>query len=155
MPGSTNFLVFNPTDVANTQDDATYTAETQRTGGLQNGIAKTAMHNKLFRQVTVMVAAIAQYMANQGQTVSDADASALTTVIQNSFAQRGATALDTGIDANTYVWQNGVYTCTANVANMPIAGHTWIVKAAVADANNVYLYAIDLTSAGSYYVREK
>ena len=89
MPGSTNFLVFNPTDATNTDSDSAYSTETQRTSGLQAGIAKTAMHNKFYRQVSVMVAAIAQFMANQGQTVSDADVNALTTAVTNTFAVKG------------------------------------------------------------------
>lgn len=92
MPGSSNFIVFNPTDTVNTDDDATYAAEAQRTSGLQNGIAKTAMHNKFYRQMSVMVAAIAQFMANQGQTVNDADVNALTTAVTNTFAVKGMQA---------------------------------------------------------------
>lgn len=91
MPGSHNFLVFNPTNVATTDDDVAYLAQAQRVNGLVPGIAVTSMHNKLFRQVTVMVAALAQFMANQGQVINDADVNALTTAVSNSFQQKGAT----------------------------------------------------------------
>lgn len=91
MPGSHNFQVFNPTNTANTDTDADYLAQTQRSGGLVAGIAITTMHNKLYRQVSVMVTALAQFMANQGQVVSDSDVNALTTAVTNSFQQKGAT----------------------------------------------------------------
>lgn len=155
MSGSTNFLVFNPADTEKTDSDADYAAETQRTGGLQGGIAKTAMHNKFYRQMSVMVAAFAQAMANQGQTVSDADVNALVTVIANSFMQRGAISLGVGVDASSYVWQNGVHACATTVSGMPVVGHSWIVRAEASDANNVYLYAIDLSAVGNFYVRQK
>jgi len=85
LPGSSNFLVFNPTNTENTDSDGAYLAEIQRTGGLQNGIAKTAMHNKFYRQVSVMVAAIAQFMADKGQVVVDNDLASLVSVIKYSL----------------------------------------------------------------------
>lgn len=85
MPGSSNFLVFNPTDVVNTDSDVAYAAQTQRADGIATGVAIKSMHNKLFRQVSVMVAAIAQFMADQGETVSDSDLAALVTVIESAI----------------------------------------------------------------------
>lgn len=82
--GSSNFQVFNE-GFANVETDAEYLAETQRINGLVSGIAKTRMHNKLFRQTSVMTAALAQFMANAGQTVSDNDLAALVSVIQGSI----------------------------------------------------------------------
>ena len=84
MPGSSNFKVFNESFLE-AQSDGEYLGETQRVSGLTNGIAKTKMHNKLFRQVSIMVAAIAQFIANQGAVVSDGDLAALVSVIQDSF----------------------------------------------------------------------
>ena len=84
MPGSSNFKVFNESFL-DAQSDGDYLAETQRVSGLTNGIAKTKVHNKLFRQTSIMVAAIAQVMANQGAVVSDGDLAALVSVIQGAF----------------------------------------------------------------------
>ncbi|TGE35866.1 hypothetical protein E4K67_22370 [Desulfosporosinus fructosivorans] len=84
MPGNSNFKVFNE-NFLDAQTDGDYLAETQRVNGLTAGIAKTKMHNKLFRQTSIMVAAIAQVMANQGAVVSDGDLAALVSVIQSSF----------------------------------------------------------------------
>ena len=84
MPGSSNFKVFNE-DLQNTETDIEYATETQRISGLVTGIAKTKMHNKLFRQTSVMTAALAQFMADAGQTVSDNDLAALVSVIQETI----------------------------------------------------------------------
>ncbi len=92
MPGSHNFQVFNPSGTTNTDTDAAYLAQSQRATGLVAGIAITTMHNKLFRQVSVMATAFAQFMSNQGQTVSDSDVNALTTVITDTFAVKGVQA---------------------------------------------------------------
>lgn len=115
MPGSSNFLVFNPTDTSNTDDDTTYAAETQRVSGLQTGVAKTSMHNKFYRQMSVMVAALAQFMANQGQTVSDADVNALTTVITNTI---GSSILKTSVSE----------TLVTSTAQQTIASYTPSVR---------------------------
>lgn len=88
MAGSHNFLVFNPSDALTTDTDATYQAQPQRVNGLSNGMAITTMHNKLYRQMSVMVTAIANFMANQGQVITDADVNALTTAITNSFQRK-------------------------------------------------------------------
>jgi hypothetical protein len=42
------------------------------------------MHNKLFRQVSVMAAAIGQFVANQGYNASDTDLTALTGAVTNA-----------------------------------------------------------------------
>ena len=91
MSGSHNFKVFNPTNVVGTDSDEVYLNQPQRLNGLAPGIANTAMHNKLFRQMSVMAAAIAQFMADQGQVINDSDVNALTTAVTNSFQQKGAT----------------------------------------------------------------
>lgn len=114
MPGSHNFLVFNPDDTDNTDSDSTYLAQTQRLNGLRDGVGITSMHNKLFRQVSVMVAALAQFMANQGQTVSDNDVNALTTVITNTIAtQTGNTQLNGLWEARDLTLVSGVLTTDA------------------------------------------
>ena len=105
MPGSSNFLVFNPTNTLNTDSDGEYLAEIQRIGGLQDGIAKTAMHNKFYRQVSIMVAALAQFMADAGQAVSDNDLAALISVIHDSIetpagAQGKADAVQDNVDVH-------------------------------------------------------
>lgn len=84
MPGITNFKVFNE-QFQNAMTDEEYMAEAQRTGGLVDGIAKTRMHNKLFRQTSIMTAALAQYMANKGYTATDEDLPSLVSALTDAF----------------------------------------------------------------------
>lgn len=83
-----NFLEFN-VNKKNIQTDAEYSAEAQRLGGV-SGIANSKVHNKLFRQFSVMAAAIGEFIKGTGYDATDADVSALTTAISNSFASKTA-----------------------------------------------------------------
>lgn len=85
MAGSSNFVVFNPT-LANSDNDATYAAETAVLNGLQDGLAKTALFNKAFHQWSIMTAAIGNFIANSGGVASDIDVAALTTAFSNALS---------------------------------------------------------------------
>ena len=75
MAGSSNFLVHNPT-CANQESDATYAADATRVNGIQfNQIMPSGWMNKLWYQCALMVAALAQMLANKGFTVNDGSAS--------------------------------------------------------------------------------
>lgn len=91
MPGSTNFLVFDE-NAQNMASDGLYGSNNSRLNGVAAGAASSSVHNKLYRQVSIMAAAIAQWMANQGQTVSDNNLAALTTIVTNSFASQTSLA---------------------------------------------------------------
>ncbi len=82
-----NFLEFNSNKL-NMQNDSEYAAESQRTNGVIGGIAKSKMHNKLFRQLSVMVSAIGEAIKNTGHDASDSDMQALANAIPESFAMR-------------------------------------------------------------------
>jgi hypothetical protein len=71
MAGSSNFLQFNPTG-ANMLSDEDYNAATMRQDGFAQGIAPSNLFNKIEYQNSVMVAALAEFMSNNGFTVSDA-----------------------------------------------------------------------------------
>jgi hypothetical protein len=83
-----NFLEFD-TEKLNMQTDEEYVEETQRVSGVA-GIAKSKVHNKLFRQVSVMVAALGEFIKNAEQTASDADKDTLVSAISNAFASKPA-----------------------------------------------------------------
>jgi len=87
--GSSNFLVFNES-LLNVQDDPTYTADTTRISGLNNGIASTVLHNKLFRQVSIMAAALGELISTQGRIASDANLNLLSQELQKSIVTTGA-----------------------------------------------------------------
>ena len=114
MAGSSNFKVFNES-LSNAQSDADYLSETQRTGGLTNGIAKTAMHNKLFRQVSIMAAAIGKFISDKGNVASDEDVEALTSAFADSVASGPAGLLAAhAIDYTLQIPHGGT---TTNVGN--------------------------------------
>lgn len=72
MPGTNNFLEFNPTG-ANQENDGTYAADAQRLGGATSpSLFAATLANKAFFQWSRMVVAVAQMMANKGYNMSDA-----------------------------------------------------------------------------------
>ena len=62
MPGANNFQVFNE-DYTNIMSDIDYTASTTRQEGVISGPAVSTLHNKMYRQSTVMIAALAAALA--------------------------------------------------------------------------------------------
>lgn len=79
-----NFLQFDP-NATNMLNDADYTSNTQRQGGVTSGIASSTLHNKFFYQVSTMVAAWGQVISDYGQTASDTSLANLITAIKNTL----------------------------------------------------------------------
>lgn len=81
-----NFKVFaeGVTD-KNIQSDAVYNSDTQRVSGVVPGIAEPKMHNKLYKQSTIMAAAIAQVVVQAGFDALDSDYSGLVSNLRKSF----------------------------------------------------------------------
>lgn len=84
MAGTNNFLTFNPS-LTNSESDSTYAADAAVTGGLGTGMATSAMHNKLFHQVSIMSKALANVIAAAGNNASDVDETALTNALLASI----------------------------------------------------------------------
>src|SRR6516164_960180 len=83
MPGSNNFLQWNPT-AANQENDAAYLADSQRTGGAPNGTPfPSQTGNKLFYQLSTFVAAFGQMMSTKGYAMSDVNIATLASVLAN------------------------------------------------------------------------
>jgi len=85
MAGSNNFLQFD-VNKNNIQSIADYVASTYRTGGVTSGVAPSSIHNRLFYQLSTMVAALGTALANKGYTVSDDSIANLTTLLQSVIA---------------------------------------------------------------------
>ena len=49
----------------NVMSDTDYANHTQRSNGVQSGVASSALHNKLYRQVSMMSKALADFIASQ------------------------------------------------------------------------------------------
>ena len=81
--GSNNFLQWNPSKI-NQEDDTEYNLDDQRLGGADlEELFPSETANKLFYQVSTMVAGIGQMMSNKGYTMSDANFANLVTALAN------------------------------------------------------------------------
>lgn len=77
MMARTNIQVFNA-GYQNIMDDDNYNVNVQRTRGVTAGIADPLLHNKLYRQTSIMAKALADYIVSQGQDCLDTDLNAIT-----------------------------------------------------------------------------
>ena len=80
-----NFQIFDES-MADTMSDVDYQTDSQRTNGVIPGVANPLLHNKLYRQCSVMAFAIAQVLVARGYSANDSDPAALTNAIQRAFA---------------------------------------------------------------------
>ena len=105
MSGTHNFQVFDAANV-NMTGDADYSTSTARLNGVSNGIADPLLANKTWHQTSIMAAALAQFLANQGISVDDTNlpnlVAALTVVLSTptgiSYADRIAHAMQAAAD---------------------------------------------------------
>lgn len=82
-----NFKVFAESVAdTNISSDLDYEVDTQRISGVVPGIAVPKMHNKLYKQATIMAAAIAKVIVQAGYDALDNDFSKLTENIRHTFA---------------------------------------------------------------------
>lgn len=78
MAGTNNFLVFNEANNPNfTMSDADYLADLYRLNGLISMIADPIAHNKMYRQWSIMISAIAGLIASMNYNASDSDLTTL------------------------------------------------------------------------------
>lgn len=83
---SSNFKVFaEGVSAKDIQSDSVYEIDTQRVTGVVPGVADPKMHNKLYKQATVMVAALAQVIVQAGFDARDDDYSGLVDGIRKTF----------------------------------------------------------------------
>ena len=80
-----NFQIFDES-MTSIDTDAEYLAEGQRLNGVTPGLASPKMHNKLYRQCSVMAYAMASVLAGRGFDANDSDPGALVDAIQRAFA---------------------------------------------------------------------
>ena len=80
-----NFQIFDES-MTDTMTDVDYQSDSQRTNGVIPGVADPLLHNKLYRQCSVMAYAIAQTIVARGYNADDSDPVALVNAIQRTFA---------------------------------------------------------------------
>ena len=127
-----NFQIFDES-MTDTMTDVDYQSDTQRTNGVIPGVADPLLHNKLYRQCSVMAYAIAQTIVARGYNADDSDPVALVNAIQRTFAfsvngnvpnASGAVTAVRPIDA----WPIGSIFITASSTNPAtlLGGGTWV-----------------------------
>lgn len=128
----TNFLQFDA-GLTNALSDGAYSASSTRTGGLVDGIAETALHNKLFCQTSTMVYALGQALSNAGETVADSNAAALVTSIESVFKNPSlatvaetitgtSTTKATTPDSVAALWEKGTDIASGSTLTIPSSG---------------------------------
>lgn len=148
MPGSTNFVIWNPSQI-NQESDAAYASDSQRVGGAPNGVAfPSQTGNKLFYQVSVGITALMQMMAAKGFTVNDTNLATLTSVLA---AIRTTADVVSGLDSISY---SSAITCDASAFigfQISLAGNTTLtVTGAAAGQSLIFIFVQD--SAGGHIV---
>ena len=86
MAGTNNFLVFNEANnPTSTMSDSDYLADLYRLNGLIPMIADPNAHNKMFRQWSIMVTALANIIASMNYNASDDNLSTLQTNLKSAI----------------------------------------------------------------------
>ncbi len=103
---TTNLQQWNPTAV-NQENDAQYTADSQRAGGATNpAIFQAELANKAYYQWSTFLTALFQAFANKGYTTSDSNISSLTAQCANFATSNDLTGLQTTLQAEIDAKQN-------------------------------------------------
>lgn len=162
----TNFLQFDPIK-NNMQSDSIYQASSFRAQGATTGIASASAHNKLFYQLSTMVAALAQMMESKGYSMEDTSIDTLIDELSNLMTRSdmGAYASRTLLDnyiakspvlvrSSDYVIASGdfFHTLVSNSINsmtftMPVIGS--IPNGAWIKIKNINNGMLTITGAGT------
>ena len=98
MAGTNNFLVFNEANnPSNTMSDADYLADLYRLNGLIPMIADPNAHNKMFRQWSIMVTALANIIASMNYNASDSNLSTLEANLKSAIEDVAESKVDSRI----------------------------------------------------------
>lgn len=98
MAGTNNFLVFNEANnPTSTMSDADYLADLYRLNGLIPMIADPNAHNKMFRQWSIMVTALANIITSMNYNASDDNLSTLQTNLKSAIEDVAEAKVDSRI----------------------------------------------------------
>ena len=103
-----NFYVFDE-NTNNIMSLADYSSSTTRANGVVSGIADSMLHNRLYKQTSIMVAALGQVIADSGTNASDSDLAALVSALKATLVVKSGGAAITVSDGGT-----GASTFTTN-----------------------------------------
>ena len=108
------FLVFDENG-SEMMSDADYQAASQRINGVVPGLAEPTMHNKLYRQTSIMAAAIGRVLAQYNLDALDNDVAALAANIKSLFCFNVLDAYPVG----------AIYISASAVSPAQLFGGTW------------------------------
>lgn len=99
-----NFKVFNENiNPEKTLSDAEYDGNSQRVQGVTTGVADSKLHNKLFRQTSILSYALAKFIEEQGFDALDKDKDDLYESLKNALNKFVVIPLDSHkVDANAH-----------------------------------------------------
>lgn len=102
------FKIFDE-NATNVQTDAEYATDLQRLDGVTPGKARSVLHNKLFRQVSIMASALGQVIAEGGTEANDSSFTNLVNAIKNTFKKADMVNFDnTGSKLDSINVQNAI-----------------------------------------------
>lgn len=120
-----NFMFFNEAfKEIDTMNDSEYQAATQRQKGVASGVADRRLHNKFYRQASIMVKSLANFIEAQGQDATDDDESVLLDSLQNAFSAFIGTLLESHDgDANAHAKIRQMITNAVSSASSGLSSH--------------------------------
>lgn len=147
MAGTSNFIQWNPSQT-NQETDAEYTADSLRSAGAIGGVFPSATGNKLYYQVSTMVAALAGMLAAKGYSTSDSSLSTLEGVLANLL-----TNADMKSPMTTVAYSSSPsFNCASyNGFSMTLTGNTAPTFSGVSAGQTIALVFVQ-DSAGSHTV---
>lgn len=102
MEKQNNFKVFNETPTSsNTLNDAEYISNSHRKNGVVSGVADSKVHNKLFRQTSIMTVALANFITSQNLDALDKDVIGLTKNLSSALERISVIPLSDHRDKTT------------------------------------------------------
>lgn len=81
-------------NAANTLSDADYNTNIHRKSGVESGIASKKTHNKLYRQISIMTVALANFIAAEGYDALDQDVNDLSNNLAKALDKISRVPLD-------------------------------------------------------------
>ena len=141
MAGTNNFLVFNEAnDPDQTMSDADYAADIYRTNGLIPMISDPVAHNKMYRQWSIMAAALGGIVADMNHNASDSDLATLQANLKAAIGEVGEAQVDTRL-TTLENWKTSI---TASASELNILDGATVTTAELNILDGVTATASDL-----------
>lgn len=145
-----NFKVFDENQT-NIMSDEEYALHTQRADGVQSGVANSQLHNKIYRQATIMVKALADFIAGQEYDATDADAALLAQNLRDALSKFAIAPLNTHKTKTPLDHPDGSVT-TPKLSNTGVAAGTY--KSVTVDVKGRVSAGTNPTTLAGYGIKD-